>query len=542
MSQRSRSYVLFLIAGLWWPAGTLPAQDAHRLRILPMPVLGGESEERRRIGQLLGDSVNETPDRVSPSTVLSRASARKRNGLVLLGPVYHAVENSSLPFSLNEGTLWAGKGRNSIATIGIAANLGPLHLVLAPEFARSTNGAFQTIPYPQSGLANRSVWANPFHPQPSSIDLPLRFGDLPLQGFFPGQSSISVDLSVISAGAATENEWWGPATRNALVISNNAPGFPHAFVRTRDGIRTKAGTFRSEWLLGRLDESDFFDQMRNNDRRSISGLLVSWTSRADSGLTLGISRAVVGTTVLGKISVSDAGDVFRDVGRPNSVTSDAARGRRDQMISLFGRWLVPKAGAAIYGEWARFEQPASLRDLLEFPGHSQGYTVGVEWARRVTSGVLRIQGEATYLEPDPSLRLRPVGISYTSAVVPQGFTNRGMTLGAAIGPGSSSQYVATDLFGVRYRVGVFAGRIRWDNAVLWTPIVPDVKKEDTSIFAGVGASVTYFGIRAEIRFTRALRIDYLFQDKIANTALGTHAGVDIRNSSLALTFSSALIR
>lgn len=542
MSLRSRRCAVLLIAGLWWPAAALPAQDAPRVRVLPMPVIGGEGEDRRRLGQLLGDSANGTPDRVSLSTVLTHTSAWQENRLTILGPVFRFVDNSALPFSLNEGTLWAGQGTNIFATIGVAARLGRLHIIVAPEFARSANGLFQVIPYPQGDPANRSIWANPFHPPPSSIDLPLRFGNRPLQGLYAGQSSVTVDLSAVSVGAATENEWWGPSRRNALVISNNAPGFPHAFARTRDGIRTRVGTFHGEWLLGTLAESDFFDRNPSNDRRSISGLLVSWTSRADSGLTLGLSRAVISTASRGRIPFSAALDVLLDVGRPNAVAADAATGHRDQAMSFFGRWLVPKAGVAVYGEWARFEQPASVRDLLEFPGHSQGYTVGVEWARRIRPGTLRIQAEATYLEPDPSLRLRPVGTSYTSAVVPQGFTNRGMTLGAAIGPGSSSQYVAADLFGLNYRAGLFAGRIRWDNAVLWSPIVPEVKKEDVSIFGGLSASVTYSGVRAEVRFTRALRIDYLFQDKIEDYALGTHAGVDIRNSTLALTFSSTIIR
>ena len=542
MTLRSRRCALLLVAGLLWPAAELPAQDASRVRTLPMPVLGGEGYDRRRLSQLLGDSANETPDRVSLSTLLAHTPAWNANRLTILGPVLRFVNNSALPFSLNEGTLWAGQGANVFATVGVAAKLGPVHIIIAPEFARSANGLFQVIPYPQGDAANRSIWANPFHPPPSSVDLPLRFGDRPLEGFFPGQSSITVDLSAISVGASTENEWWGPSLRNALVISNNAPGFPHAFVRTRDGIRTRAGTFRGQWLLGTLAESDFFDRTPGNDRRSISGLMVSWTSRADSGLTLGLSRAVISTTALGRIPFGAALDVLRDVGRPNAVATDAATGHHDQVLSLFGRWLVPRAGVAVYGEWARFEQPSSLRDLFEFPGHSQGYTVGLEWARRIRPGALRIQAEATYLEPDPSLRLRPVGISYTSAAVPQGFTNRGMTLGAAIGPGSSSQYFAADLFGLKYRAGLFAGRIRWDNAVLWSPIVPEVKKEDVSIFGGVCASVTYAGVRAEMRLTRALRIDYLFQDKIENPAMGTHAGVDIRNTTLALTLSSAIIR
>ncbi|MBM3854686.1 MAG: capsule assembly Wzi family protein [Verrucomicrobia bacterium] len=533
---------ILLTWALCGAAAALPAQQAPRVRILPMPVIGGEGEERRRIGQLLGDSANDTPDRLSPSTLLAHATTWTRDRFTILTPSIRTVSNSALPFSLNEGSLWAGRGLSTLAVGGFAARLGSVHLVVAPEFTRSENTRFQVIPFSDVDPTKWSIWANPFHPLPSSIDLPLRFGDQPLQRTTLGQSSLTVELPAVAVGVATENEWWGPSTRNALVLSNNAPGFLHAFVRTRHGIRTRAGTFRGQWLLGELRESDFFDRNADNNLRSMSGFLLSWTSRADSGLTLGLSRAVIATASPNAFPFGAAFDVLRDVGRPNTVATDRPTGNRDQLFSLFGRWLVPKAGFAVYGEWVRFEQPASLRDFLEFPGHSQGYTVGIEWARRSKLGALRVQGEATYLEPDPSLRLRPVGISYTSAVVPQGYTNRGMSLGAAIGPGASSQHLAADFFGAKYRAGIFFGRIRWDNAVLWTPVVPDVKNEDLSLFGGASASLSLYGVRAEVRFTRALRLDYLFQDKIHDYARGTHAGVDIRNSTLALTFSSTVIR
>ena len=42
-------------------------------------------------------------------------------------------------------------------------------------------------------------------------------------------------------GISNENQWWGPGISNALILSNNAPGFPHAFVRTAHPWKTPLG-------------------------------------------------------------------------------------------------------------------------------------------------------------------------------------------------------------------------------------------------------------------------------------------------------------
>jgi hypothetical protein len=228
------------------------------------------------------------------------------------------------------------------------------------------------------------------------------------------------------------------------------------------------------------------------------------------------------------------------VGHANADTSTGPiTDGRDQIFSLFGRWVFPAAGFEAYAEWARFEEPTSFRDLVEFPGHSQGYTLGVQWARPLPQRrTLRLQTEASYLEPDPSLRVRPVATTYTSHSVPQGFTQRGKTLGAAIGPGASSQWLAGDVFAPNWRVGTYLSRIRWDNGVLFEPIVPQFKRQDVTLLAGVRSSVSWRGVNFLVDFAHAARFDYLFQAFVLDPS--HTGGIDILNNTLSVTLSTAV--
>ena len=129
-----------------------------------------------------------------------------------------------------------------------------------------------------------------------------------------------------------------------------------------------------------------------------------------------------------------------------------------------------KSGFEVYGEWARTELPASLRDLFTAPGHTQGYTLGLQWARPLRQGrdALRVQAEHTFLEQSSTFRDRPVGVYYTSRAVIQGYTHDGRVLGAAIGPGASSHWLALDYFRSSWDVGLFGEWVRWDNDAMWT--------------------------------------------------------------------------
>ena len=459
----------------------------------------------------------------------------------VLVPYVQATHNSGIPYSLNDGSLWAGRGWSEQVTAGFSARVGPLRFIAAPTWVQEQNLAFQVIPYPQDALLKRNVWANPFHPIPESIDLPLRFGDKSRQRVDAGQSSATVETPYVSFGIANENLWWGPGIRNAIVLSSNAAGFPHAFVQARRPLVSDYGTFDAQLIVGQLRESNFFDLDSLNNRRSISGLAFTWSPPGDSGLHLGLSRIVIASRKkTSGLPIGATFNVFKSVG--HSITDTTRRvfdGGSEQIFSLFGRWVFPQVGFEAYAEWARFEEPTSLRDLLEYPGHSEGYTLGFQWARPVRNQhTFRLQAEATYLEPDPSLRVRPVATSYTSHSVPQGFTNEGKTLGAAIGPGGSSQWIAGDVFAPRWRFGAYLSRIRWDNGVLFEPIVPDFKRQDVTLLAGLRASTSWRAVNLLVDFSHGARFDYLYQAYVVDP--GMVAGIDLINNTLSITLSSAV--
>ena len=523
----------------------VPRAGAQRVTVTPLVTLGGETDERVRLSQLLGQSASNgylIRSASSQSSVFSGSdSASWRAGLV--APEVRAIHNSGLPFSLNDGPLWAGRGWSQEITAGLLLQAGRIRLIAAPTLVSEDNEIFQVIPYPQNVARPRNVWANPFHPLPESIDLPIRFGDKRHRRLDPGQSSLTIDAGLVSAGAATENLWWGPGIRNAITLSNNAAGFPHLFVRSNGPVHTRAGIFDAQWILGQLSESGFFYQTSTHAKRSLSGLVATWSPLSDSGLTLGVSRLVMGSQSGTGFPLGSAFDVLRTVGHPFTDTTTPPRttGRYDQLFSLFARWVLPPSGFEAYVEWARFEEPLSLTDLLEYPGHSEGYTLGLEWAHPLAARhTFQLQSEVSYLEPDPSLRLRPVATTYTSRAVPEGFTQRGQTLGAAIGPGSSSQWLAADVFAPRWRIGSYLNRIRWDNGVLFEPIVPQFKRQDVTLLAGLRGGVSWSGVNLLVDFAHAARFNYLYQAyTLAPLRTG---GIDLINNTVSVTLSTAVGR
>lgn len=432
-------------------------------RVQALPALGGDADERARLAQLAGDSTDNYLLRTTGSRLSLHAA-----GFAWLAPELLLVSNSALPHTLNDGALWAGRGTSVRLRGGGRFAWRGLAVVLAPEYVRSQNRRF---PLPDTTIApplppERDSFANPWHVRPGSIDLPLRMGPRGLSQVLPGQSSITLAGPVLAAGLATDDAWWGPGVRNAIVLSSNAAGVPRFFLRTARPLRTGAGRFEGMLFTGGLTESAFFDTTTANDLRSVSGLAATWVPAGAPGLTVGVARTVYrpvdGWTDV-PLRLFDALTSWR---RPNDrppADSSQTPGP-DQVVALFARYVLPAAGVEAWLEVARSELPRSLRDFLESPDHSRGYTMGLQWSRAAARGArVRVQAEITSLERSASFRSRPTTTWYTSRAVLQGYTQRGQPLGAAIGPGSSSQWLAADWFAPSWRAGLFVERIRWDN-------------------------------------------------------------------------------
>jgi hypothetical protein len=470
------------------------------------------------------------------------------DGVRLLAPQLQLVTNSAIPFSRNDGGLWAGKGASTRISGGVAIKRGFVRIVIAPEILATGNDSFppraeNIIPSPLIP-PDRSPFAYPWYANgPYSLDMPLRFGDKSRGQLRLGQSSVLADLGAVSFGFSNENEWWGPGIDNALIVSNNAPGFPHLTIRSSHPLATLIGTVDFRWLVGGLTESSFFDTTANRGKRSISAAVVAIRPRGLEDLSFGLARSVVGTsTGWGEIPLRWL-EVFRNTGHPNDgapYDSTLHPGGRDQIYSLFARWVLPASGAEVYGEWGRLDFPRNLRDLLVQPNRGAAYTLGLQWTRQAFSptGRFHFRLENTSLEQSLAQRERFAGVWYTSRRVLQGFTNEGQVLGAAIGPGSSGQNMELNYLATRGSAGLEFGRTRYNEDVHQaSPMLPYLRwcSHDVALHWGfhgaLSAPVGTFSLRS------------LFQNRLNAWFQSGHgcprsdAMVDIRNANVTITFS-----
>jgi hypothetical protein len=485
---------------------------------------------------------------VRSTSSLFWSSADSGDAIRALYPQLQFTRNSAIPYSRNDGGLWAGRGWSSRISGGVAAKLGILRVIIAPEITTTRNDSFPPrtdaiIPSPVIP-PGRSSFSFPWYANgPYSVDMPLRFGNRPRRQLRPGQSSIFADVGALSLGFSTENEWWGPGIDNALVMSNNAPGFPHMLIRSAHPIETRAGKVEFRWLVGGLKQSAFFDTATNRTTRSLASAVVTIRPHRVDNLSLGLARSVVGSsTGWGEIPFRWL-DVLRNTGHPNEgapYDSTLRVGGRDQLYSFFARWALPRSGAEVYGEWGRLDFPRSLRDLLVQPNRGQAYTLGLQWTREgfTPSGRFHFRIENTSLEQSLASRERFAGVWYTSRRVLQGFTNEGQILGAAVGPGSSGQVVELNYYDKRGLFGFEFGRTRYNEDVHQASPMLDYLRwcsHDVGLQWGVrGGLSSRFGTIV-VRSLYENRLNAWFQG--GHGCPRSDGMVDIRNRNLTVTFS-----
>lgn len=449
----------------------------------------------------------------------------------IVAPQVDLTWSSQLPFERNDGGVWAGRGTTVHTAAGVRAECGPLRVIVAPEAWHAQNRAF---PFLSTLVPYLSGFVSPFYAgSDASTDLPLRFGNKPLTVLEPGQSAIELDAvrAPLTIGAGTQAQWWGPGMRNALVMSNHASGIPSVYLRTTEPIRLPFGKLEARWMVGALSESRYFDFDGSNNLRSLSGIVMSLATATDSNLTIGAERVVYRV-------IENAGELparFFDVAihwaQRSTVRNSDFASEAEQLTGLFARWVFPESGLETYVEWARTLLPTSLHSFLVAPHHSQGYTLGLQWLSKSDPSLTawRFQTELTYLEQLRFPGEQPPSF-YISPIVPQGYTQRGQTIGAAIGP-SSSQFIGIDRLRPTWNIGAIVGRIRWNSDQYNrrpTSNLPFAR--DVSLYWGLRGNrrLGMFDLTADIVSEK--RINYLFQSAIGG--YGEDHTFDMSNTSL----------
>jgi len=357
------------------------------------------------------------------------------------------VYNSNFPESRNEGAVMPGRHLTQIFDLGAWARMGPLQLTLRPTLAWVQNGEFRLA----SGNRNE---ANPYMAAWRAMDRPQRFGPDPYWVIDPGQSEIRLEAKGVAASFGTTNLWWGPGMRNALLMSNNAAGFPHLSIASARPVKTGIGRFEGQWIFGRLQASDWFtmpaDAEGSDTGRYITAAVVTYSPDrwGLEGLTLGGSRVFYAMVPDDGIGLSEYTIFFQTPFKNALKTDDNPLGddRRDQMISVFGRWVLPESGFELYAEWGRNDHGENLRDYFLHADHTQAYTLGLQKTIEPSAETLvRLRAELTHLETPADSEVRVLVPWYEHGFVYQGYTQRGQVIGAALGPGGNGQFLGVDV-------------------------------------------------------------------------------------------------
>ncbi len=393
--------------------------------------------------QLAGDSSISGSFSVQPYTphFVQKTGKVGKDTFLIHSTVGMSIQNNSaLPYGYNDESFLPAVGFQHRFTTGVQFETKNLYINIQPEWVSATNTLRNDLlPPPASNLNN--YWGKYFAMLGNRIDMPSRFGDTKISTIYPGQSAIRYQIAGLSAGISTENIWWGPARYNALISSNNAPGFLHATLNTTEPFATPIGKIEAQFIFGKLNASGVtppeydriaqlgcpqcYERPIDSKTRNVTGYAFSFTPKGMENLSIGMAYASYR---------------YADTALQSS-----------SLGSLFFRYVMPKDRAEIYAEYGRSDKMMGPFDMFK-DSVPYGYTIGFRKLvpARKKGSFVSIAAEISHLGlPKAQLIFdrnniwgapNPNSYSwYTSGTIRHGYTNRGQVMGASIGPGSNSQ-------------------------------------------------------------------------------------------------------
>ena len=391
--------------------------------------------------------------------------------------------NNELPYGENNGAAWYGKGLTTEFKTGFYVKSKYFTATFRPHFSYQENADFRTprfIPkYPDGSDRYVAQGILPEDTLANRIDRPFRFGPDAYSTFDLGHSSIRFHYNDMELGFSKEPLWWGPGVQYALIMSNNAPGLKHLFWGSRNPITLplNMGDIEFRLIAAWPEDSKYFDlnleesphrqELSNRYLRDrfMNGLNLIYSPSFIPNFHLGLSRVVHQYVPDSGLGLGDYFQVFAPFPKPDERVLDGFRDEsyfedRNHLSSMYFRWVFPESNAEVYGEYMRNNQSFNFRDLLMEPQHGRAYTFGFQ--KIIESDWIdffKINAEFNSLLPGEIDDVRPQTYYYTHQSVKQGHTNEGQLLGAAIGPGSTSQYLGADAYFKKGSVGFFIQRM-----------------------------------------------------------------------------------
>ena len=386
------------------------------------------------------DSLLPFPDSLR---IFKQGNASKKIRLQLLPASVTIAYNSHHPFGWNDGSMIPANGAQMNVAGGAILKYGRFSFQVMPQLMYVPNPHFETFPTEHY----EGYWAT-YYRLLNNIDMPERFSTVIHKKFLPGQSALRYQIGAVSVGISTENYWWGPGRYNALVMSNNAPGFLHFSANTTRPIHTRIGDFEGQFIAGRLqssgvlpsDTNKYFNgirlyQPKREENRYITGLTINWQPKWIKGLYLGFAQAAYQY----ESDIAGLPDLLPLAG---IITSSTQKGGTKAVFgSIYARYVLPKDNAEVYLEYGRNDRIPNLINLLVDVNYPRAFVGGFRKLLTLNNkgSWIEIASEFTQMGLPTSDLVMNSNSFYTHQFVRQGYTHMGQVIGAGIGPGSNSQ-------------------------------------------------------------------------------------------------------
>lgn len=369
------------------------------------------------------------------------------------------------PYNWNDGAMIPAKGWQQYFNIGVQWKKKNWTVQLAPEFVSAQNLYFEGFSAAQDQVHWRDYYR--FY---NFVELPERMGDKPYRQFFWGQSFLQYQHKNKLLKFSTENKWWGPTQRNALILSTNAAGFPHISLANQQPLQNKWGSFQYELIWGQLINSNypppqtyqkyFGEQLyaqKENRSRSFQATHIQFTPHLFPNLQIGLEQSFVQyedqLNGLGNY-IPLKNIIYRF---PNQVSNTPIT-----LTALYFNYHFPKSNARIYGEYGWNLSRTSFRNWFLQPDKGAATVFGF-------SKIFKTTGPHYWeLNTELSnLQLRTIAEQFTIGAPPswylgeyvrQGYTNNGEIIGAGLGPGGSSQTLEINWRKGKNRLGIMGER------------------------------------------------------------------------------------
>jgi len=447
--------------------------------------------------------------------------------------------NSAFPYGTNDGAIWAGRGFTPSIAGGFVAVAGPISLVVDPVAFVAQNEKFELMPNGQTG-----IFAFRDGRYAGNIDHPQRFGEKSYGRIDFGQSTLRADLFGVTAGISNANMGWGPMQTFEYILSGNAPGFAHAFAGSARPVNVWLARLHVRAMWGRLEQSDYSpvqgtkyysSVLETGTQRFTTGLVAAIQPRGMPGLEIGVGRFFHSLWPKEGIPHSYFTKTLQSITKRNVPASpglgDAQGGGDNQEASAFARWVFPRSGFEMYGEYGREDHNYDRRDLVQEPDHSRSYGLGLRKVMSADSaGLSAIRVESINFQLPTLGRNREEGGIYIHSVLAQGHTNRGQLLGADAGIGTGAGFTfAWDRFSEHGRSSYTLTRtVRQEDGAFYINGVQNPKSSDVQV--GLGAERARYFSHLEVttgaNLIRELNRDFRMNTWNLNAIVGIryHAG------------------